>query len=56
MIKIDEGAIQKELQRLNIPYDMQIIKQVHLFLSKFIGPMSPQDSLYHIPAACAIIC
>ena len=56
MQKVDESAIQRELQRLNIPYDMNIIKEVYLFLDKFIGPLSNQDAQYHIPAACAIIC
>lgn len=56
MQKIDEATIQKELFKLNIPFDMNIIREVHCFLDKFIGPLNFQDSQYHIPAACAIIC
>jgi|JI10StandDraft_1071094.scaffolds.fasta_scaffold162960_4 hypothetical protein len=56
MQKIDENIIQRELFKYNIPYDMKIIKEIYNFLDKFIGPLTPQDAQYHIPAACAIIC
>jgi len=56
MQKIDQISIQKQLSKLNIPYDMNIIREVHFFLDKFIGPLNFQDAQYHVPAACAIIC
>jgi hypothetical protein len=56
MHKIDENTIQRELFKLNIPYDMKIIQEIYTFLDKFIGLLTFQDAQYHIPASCAIIC
>ena len=56
MQKIDEGTIQRELTKLNIPFDLNIIREIHLFLDKFIGPLNAEDAQYHIPASCAILC
>lgn len=53
---LDKDFIQRELEKINIPFDPQIIEEVQTFLAKYIGPLNQQDSQYHIPAACAIIC
>ncbi len=55
MQKIDEGTIQRELSKLNIPFDMNIIREIHSFLDRFIGPLNYEDAQYHIPASCAIL-